>query len=207
MEKLNILPQFIYKFKSTDELLISTLNEIKNLTWQINENQTNYITEYGINLKNIKNFSNLHQWVTKCFIEVKNDLNYMCSNVEIIQSWANKSEHKMWHHGHIHPNSVFSAIYYLTDSESFTWFSIPSIWDSNNILKLDSEENSYPKNARTIYKEKSKSGNLLIFPSNLFHSVDENKDYQTRYTISFNAFPSGIIGNFDKKMGMEIKIL
>ena len=46
-----------------------------------------------------------------------------------------------------------------------------------------------------IHKEPTKSGHLLIFPSHLIHSVDENLSEHSRYSVSFNSFFSGQVGD------------
>ena len=45
---------------------------------------------------------------------------------------------------------------------------------------------------------------MVIFPSSLNHAVDINRSDDIRYTISFNAFPSGRIGIFNDLIGMDI---
>jgi uncharacterized protein (TIGR02466 family) len=121
--------------------------------------------------------------------------------------WGNRSEFQQWHHPHVHHNSLISGIFYLVNSDSCTWFSVENIWDlwSNSLgLKPYFDRENF---SRVIHKEKTIRGNLLIFPSYLYHSVDENTnvDYD-RYTISFNTFPCGKIGSYDKAEGLEIDI-
>ena len=54
------------------------------------------------------------------------------------------------------------------------------------------------------YQQSAIAGDMVIFPSSLNHGVDINRSDDIRYTISFNAFPSGRIGNLDDLIGMEL---
>ena len=40
-----------------------------------------------------------------------------------------------------------------------------------------------------------KAGRLLLFPSSLLHGVEQNTIGSVRYTMSFNTFIEGSIGN------------
>ena len=210
MEKIEILPQFVFKFECNDEKLISDIiSNLKNEEWVTNSN--NYITKNNRLEKN-EQYKKLYEWFDNCLSEVKDELKLECDKLKITQSWANKSLVTNWHHPHVHSNSLISGIFYLVDSDACTWFSIDSIWNFHRyglgdfkyqILKPNFDQNL----TKIIHKEKTVSGNLIIFPSSLYHSVDEHMSLNTeRYTISFNTFPCGKIGNYDMAFGVEIDI-
>lgn len=95
-------------------------------------------------------------------------------------------------------NSIISGIFYVTNSNANTWFSTPNIWTTFNGENYDNLKLNYDisKN-RIIHKQQTIRGDLIIFPSSLYHSVDEHLiAEQDRYSMSFNTFPSGKIGNF-----------
>ena len=48
---------------------------------------------------------------------------------------------------------------------------------------------------------------MILFPSNLEHSVDENFEKLSRITISFNSFPSGQVGLTDSLAGIYLDVL
>jgi len=199
MEKINIMPQTIYKFQSDKSLLSEALKNVKNLTkWrQNNHNQTSF--DYTL-LKR-EEYHNLFKWISDCLNFVVKDLDYQCDGMTVTQSWANKSDHNQWHHTHTHSNSIISGIYYLTDSDCSTWFAVKNIWQFNGVICLNTmdnlDENKCLKNSIIIHKEKSEAGKLLLFPSNLEHSVCTNMSEEPRYTISFNSFPVGELGRWD----------
>ena len=49
-------------------------------------------------------------------------------------------------------------------------------------------------NAGSYYFEPSDKL-LLIFPSEMFHQVEQNKSNITRYSLAFNAIPKGLVGD------------
>lgn len=206
MEKVSILPQFVYKFTCpSSELLHDTLFLLKNEAWKHNIN--NFLSEDNLLHKNPA-YHYISEWFHECLQKVKEDLEMECDELKITQCWANKSEFKQWHHPHIHSNSIVSGVFYVTDSNSSTWFSTSSIW---NLLSGENSDNvklTYNNNKNSIiHKQQTIQGDLIIFPSSLYHSVDEHLILDSdRYSISFNSFPSGKIGNFPSLSGMEIYV-
>ena len=129
---------------------------------------------------------------------------YKCDKLAISQMWANKAEHGNWHHPHLHPFSIISAIFYITDSPAITWFSIDNFWIANyKNLPLPLAED-FQGNPYIVHKEPSVKGKLLLFPSHLLHGVSEHKGDSPRYTISFNTFPAGLVGNCKKLASVVI---
>ncbi len=210
MEKINILPQFIYKFNFPDTQIISKIIwELENEEWQ--KNDSNYNSLNTLLHKNSKYFE-ICNWFYECVQKVKNDLSIECDEIKITQCWANKAHYGEWHHPHTHSNSIISGIFYLNNSNSNTWFSIPSFWnfiksvDYNDINVKLSYENGLNK-TRVIYKHPTTPGELIIFPSSLYHSVDDHLIMdKNRYSISFNTFPSGKIGKLSCLSGLELEV-
>jgi hypothetical protein len=62
--------------------------------------------------------------------------------------------------------------------------------------------------SQVIAKIKTSPGKLVLFPSHLYHSVDEHMiEDHPRYSLSFNTFPSGQIGNFAALAGLNLEVL
>ena len=212
MEKLEILPQVIFKFKCLDEDLISNiLLNLKQENWHSNLHTVRLnssVQTINNNLHKDVKYEKLFEWFHKCLNDVKNELNLNCEQLKICLSWGNKSGYNCWHHQHTHSNSFISGILYLTDSNSKTWFSIKNIWNMKS-------GNGYspilvtPENLDlVVHKEDTITANLIVFPSSLKHSVDEHKDESSeRYSISFNCFPSGRIVNAKELHTIEINVL
>lgn len=196
MEKLDILPTTLYKFKLPDKLLEQTLNMCNNIPW--NEQETRgdkiyYGTSYtgeSDSLHHAKGWTYLSEWFQKKVNEVKEDIKYTdMEDIRISQMWANRSTLLQWHHLHTHPNSVLSGILYIQGVSGKTWFVRKNNYDvSDKYMVL------LPDDGTIIHKIEPEKGTLLIFPSSLAHSVDENKSPIDRITISFNTFFKGKFG-------------
>jgi uncharacterized protein (TIGR02466 family) len=118
------------------------------------------------------------------------------SNIKfnITTSWVTLHRKDHYAQLHNHPNSLYSGVVYLqTDqnSGSITFHErLPTLFPSE--IELDIDEYNI-LNART-WSIQPKTGDLIIFPSYLKHSVEVNKSEQDRFVIAFNIFPSGILG-------------
>jgi uncharacterized protein (TIGR02466 family) len=206
MEKINILPQTIFRFKCDRYLVYDTLAKIKNEEWIITEGSIKFTTK-NIRLEKKPQYKNLYKWFHECLNKVKTELKFDCDEFKITQSWGNKEEFNQWHHSHIHPNSIVSGIFYLTNSNANTWFSMKNIWTNYNMNLYEIFKLNVFDKSQIIHKQKTISGDLIIFPSSLVHSVDEHQiQNNPRYTMSFNSFPCGKIGNHELLTGLEIDI-
>lgn len=204
MEKLDILPQTVFKFKCDEDLLKDTLGDLEKEKWIINN--VKFITENNVLVQDSK-YKKLHKWFHKCLKKVKDELNLNCEEFKIIQSWGNKEEYNQWHHVHTHPNSFISGVLYLTNSDAYTWFSVENIWSNSGLNLFRTFDYSADDKMEVIHKQETLAGDLIIFPSSLRHSVNEHTlTEHPRYTISFNAFPCGKVGDYNLLMGMEINI-
>ena len=208
MKVLEILPQKIFKFKCDPDLIKKSLINLEDEDWKDHEEwQISQSADVRLN-KNPKYFD-LYKWIKKCLMEVKNELNFKCTRLEITQSWANTSQkgQSMW--SHAHPNSFVSGILYLTNSNASTIFSMDSIWtnyyqNTSHTLQLKTTDHD---DLLVTHKQQTVQGDLIIFPSNLVHTVDDHdiSDYD-RYTISFNSFPAGVIGDMSNLSGLMIEV-
>ena len=209
MKVLEILPQKIFKFKCDPDLLKKTLINLEDEDWKDYGKYERMISS-DVRLNKNPKYSNLYKWIKKCLMEVKNELNFKCTRLEITQSWANTSQKgiSMWSHSH--PNSFVSGILYLTNSNASTIFSMDSIWsnyyqNASHTLQLKTTDHD---DLLVTHKQQTVEGDLVIFPSNLVHKVDEHDiDDYDRYTISFNSFPAGVIGDMSNLAGLIIEVL
>ena len=186
-----VTPGFqIYEFKSSTELITSSLAHCQNLVWS--KNTHNY-------LSSLISYDQLFSWFQTCIDRVTDEIypNLYKNNLKfkISAAWANKSEKSHYHHKHMHPNSWWSGIYYLTDHElgGTTKFYSDNPWYKfENADMFFLQDLVVPPSNITSYKPVA--GNLIIFPSNIMHDTTPNEDDHDRYTISFNVFPSGVLG-------------
>lgn len=194
MKKVKILPMDLYKFKLPEKLYDSVKARCNQIPWSELDTRDNaphfgksYPHQGGLHDK--EDWKDLTRWSQRKVDEVVKDLSYtQMEYLKINLMWANKSEHLQWHHPHTHPNSILSGIIYIQGEVGSTWFSRSSDYD------IRARYDVILPDPQIIHKQKPENGTLLIFPSTLMHSVDENKSSQDRITMSFNTFFKGTIG-------------
>ncbi len=146
-------------------------------------------------LKNLKNF----------FYESLNKYTKNISQSEqrlvITQCWANKNPPGSKHHEHVHPNSILSGVFYLRQDKT-----LPPIQFAKSVqaaMKLD------PKKYNNLNSETfllpCTSGELLLFPSDLKHSVPLNLGKEARLSMSFNTFSVDTLGSEDSLTHLDIR--
>ena len=138
-------------------------------------------------LGNIKAFieSKLHKFVK----EIMNSNNEMV----ITQSWINKSGKGESHHEHVHPNSMVSGVWYPVINEQLPPIQFRSKAQRDVSLQCEKFNNF---NSATFLLP-MKAGELIIFPSNLTHSVPANQSETERISLSFNTWCKGNLGDIN----------
>ena len=190
MEIIPIFPIPIYRNKINRSL--------EKELFYINNNQTKFIKNKNNRFSkdtyilNKKQFSNLKKEI-EYFIQ---DYFKVIINTEdkikpyITQSWLNFTETKESHHTHFHRNSYLSGVVYLNTQNDSITFHKPEQYERLHLSV--NQFNNYNCFAMTIPVE---TNDILIFPSNLHHSVDVKESKGTRISLAFNTFIKGNIGN------------
>lgn len=110
----------------------------------------------------------------------------------ITQSWINYTKPGEYHHRHAHPNSLVSGVLYLDSNK-----------DKDKIMFYSSVEYQRikPEIATwNLYNSQSwwfpvGTGELVMFPSELQHMVEQKQGNNLRTSLAFNTFLKGDIGN------------
>ena len=139
-------------------------------------------------LKKIRTFieTKLYQFVTKVMLST--------DTLAITQSWVNRSGKGESHHGHMHPNSIISGVWYPIIDETLPPIQFQRRDPPQIMLQSDKFNNI---NSETYFLP-LKAGELILFPSNLRHSVPANKYDKERVSLSFNTWPKGSMGSIDR---------
>ena len=121
----------------------------------------------------------------------------------LTQSWTAVNHKGDAHHSHIHPNTVFSCVYYAQAKSGDFQIKMPMsrIQDGYNFSYKILQNNIF--NSRT-YNASVKTGDILIFPGWLEHQALPNEDDAPRIIIGTNYFVKGILGDYDNKDQIEI---
>ena len=109
---------------------------------------------------------------------------FLPEKTNITNMWSVINSKNTFNIRHNHPNSLLSAAYYVKakkNSGSICFFDPKEARTMRRPLK----DKDNDLNADTI-KVEPLEGNLLLFPSYLHHSVDENLSDEDRIVISFN---------------------
>ena len=132
----------------------------------------------------------------RTFIEEK--LQYYVTNMWgskdrliITQSWFNRNCRGERHHEHQHPNSMISGVWYpkIHDKMPPIHFKKPLLRD----VSMGVEEYTIFNSASFMIP--MNKGELVLFPSNLPHSVQQNMTDEERISLSFNTWPKGSLGS------------
>ena len=119
----------------------------------------------------------------------------------ITQLWANRNPKGSKHHEHVHPNSIISGVFYLRQDPK-----LPPIQFSKSnqhAIKLDPKKyNNF--NAETFLLPCA-SGELILFPSSLRHSVPQNQGEEERISLSFNTFSIDALGSEESLTHLDIR--
>ena len=192
-------PLLITKYEGS---LVDELKHIDTLEWieqKANGNfksKDTYLLDYE-QFKNIKNF--IYESLNKFTKEV------LMSDQRLVvtQCWLNKNPKGSKHHEHVHPNSIISGVFYFKQDPK-----LPPISFSKSIqhaMKLD------PKKYNNLNSETfllpCTDGELILFPSNLKHSVPVNMGDEPRISMSFNTFSIDALGSEDSLTHLDIRSL
>jgi len=136
-------------------------------------------------LSNVRAFieAKLHEFVTKIYAST--------DKLVITQSWLNKSKKGESHHEHVHPNSMVSGVWYPQIHEQMPPIQFRS--RSQRDVALQTEQ--YNTFNSATFMLPMKKGELILFPSNLTHSVPTNVGEEERISLSFNTWPKGNMGD------------
>lgn len=110
---------------------------------------------------------------------------YDYEKLYITQSWINVNPPGTSHNYHNHTNSVLSGVLFLHTAKNCGDIILHKPKrDITPKVKFD-EDNYFTWGNRYFSPTNNQ---ILIFPSNLYHSVSENKSNITRVSLSFNTF-------------------
>ena len=120
----------------------------------------------------------------------------------ITTSWFTKCEGGQSSNFHNHNNCMLSGVLYLTTDENCGNIKFQNFDDKRYLIHKE-EYNVYNS---IDYSFKPSEGLLLIFPSEMWHRIEENKSDITRHSLAFNLTPVGLIGYENNVSHMKIKV-
>ena len=118
----------------------------------------------------------------------------------ITQSWLNWTDTNGSVHPHRHPNSYISGVIYLNalEGDNISFY-------SPKIPALQIEQNNYNEYNSLEWEFGVKTGDILIFPSNVVHTVEtRTANGGTRISLAFNIYPKGVLGSEEMRTFLQI---
>jgi uncharacterized protein (TIGR02466 family) len=113
----------------------------------------------------------------------------------ITQSWSLINRPGVGMHGHSHSNSIVSGSLYFTDMPepvAGMIFDRHRTYQQIEIRPDQGKRNLYNTPANIVIPKK---GEVILFSSSLQHTVERNNSPLPRYSIAFNSFVKGKIGD------------
>lgn len=143
-------------------------------------------------LKNTKiKIQNAIEYFTKTIMGIEQDF-------RITTSWINKIPKDDWIQQHSHPNSVISGVYYIetTSDCSPIVFNKPFLYTNfiHQTVQITFDENNKNQYNSDHIGVQPETGDLLLFPSWLEHTVNPQQPNVERIGLAFNCFPTGKFG-------------
>lgn len=114
----------------------------------------------------------------------------------VTQSWSLINPPGVGMHGHTHSNSIASGSLYFTDLPepvSGMIFDRHRTYQQIELRPERDKNNLYNAAANLVVPRKNE---VILFSSSLQHLVQVNASSQPRYSIAFNSFIKGRIGDF-----------
>lgn len=124
------------------------------------------------------------------------------TKIKITQSWLNLGQTGQYHHFHCHPNSLVSGCLYIRANKQHHSIDFHRVDGSQIFIKP--VENT-PLNS-LIWNYPVEAGQLILFPSRLYHSVPKNELPGERISLAFNTFATGILGDRDYPTELKLTV-
>jgi uncharacterized protein (TIGR02466 family) len=184
----------------------------------IYSNELNLNSEKIITYLNKLNFNRIKKEECVCYVSknfnIFNEIPFLRKQIEshvknylynifnykmdykFLNSWATKTNKNGNDEKHVHCNTFLSGVYYPIGNENFK---IKFYKKKNEFWDIKCKEYNEFNSKEVIFKI-DKNNTLLLFPSDLEHSIVKNNSEITRYSIAFNINPKGYIGEDDAKV-------
>ena len=198
-ELLQIFPTPVLITKYEGDLN-KELKYVDNLPYKEQKGNANFKSQDSYLLE-IEELKNIKDFFYESLNKYTKNISQSDQRLVITQCWANKNPPGSKHHEHVHPNSILSGVFYLKQDKT-----LPPIQFNKflqHAMKLDPKK--YNNLNSEIFLLPCVDGELLLFPSNLKHSVPTNVGKEARISLSFNTFSVDTLGSEDSLTHLDIR--
>jgi hypothetical protein len=192
MEIINIFPTCLGLSKLDRELTCNEFDFIKSLDKKKNKENSLSVNSYVLESDELKD---IKEWISHILTNYFNKIYKpkLSTEIYITQSWVNYSKKGESHHKHSHPNSFLSAVFYIKSDEN----SGRIVFHKKECRELTIDTDDYNGYNANSYYMPVNDLELLIFPSNLIHSVETVETENERISLALNTFVKGDLGDIN----------
>jgi uncharacterized protein (TIGR02466 family) len=115
--------------------------------------------------------------------------------IYVTQSWSLICKSNMGMHSHSHSNSILSGSLYYCELPTPPAGMVFTRFDSYQQIDLPPDTQKRNIYNSPINRVVPRQNDVLLFSSRLTHLVEPNQSAQPRYSIAFNTFVKGTLGN------------
>lgn len=194
MELVSLFPSCLLLNKIEEPFTQDELDCILEYKDDVRANTGNITTNDVLVLENPRLFrlkKIVEEALQDYLMQLYNPINPNSIKLVITQSWFNYTDKTQYHHKHHHHNSIISGCIYINsikdkDSIVFTRRATGDNWQLQAL-----EQNYFNCNEFTVNVG---TGDVVLFPSNMLHSVPKTNHEHTRISLAFNSFWEGELG-------------
>jgi uncharacterized protein (TIGR02466 family) len=124
--------------------------------------------------------------------EFANAYSHLIDDIHICNSWGNVVRQNDTIRLHRHSNSYISGSFYLTDGSPFNIVDAERTSLFGGFLPECRQDGNF--RSMESFNIAPKPGRIILFPASLMHCVLVSKSAEPRYSIAFNAIPTGRFG-------------
>lgn len=207
MPEFEILPVFPSVISATrlESNLTEFWKNIENLEFFPSTADDTHLVFSSRNMKILESYLELKKILLDTFYDFKNQtLKLHTTDFDITTSWITKTDPEGFCQYHCHRNSYYSGVLYNSktnqpDSGNLLFTDV-GIKEETILINQPTEWNIL--NSRRIVIEPDE--NLLVFfPSSLRHRISRYTGLTPRYSLAFNIFPIGNLGNGDSFLDLN----
>lgn len=200
MEKgfvLPIFPTVVTMNKMERYFTLEELDFMLSFKDKVRENESNtkdiYILENEV-LSDIKKIC--ENALRDYLLQIYDPVNPNDIELKITHSWLNFTKKGQFHHKHTHHNSFLCGCLYINAKKGKDTIIFTKMDSGENWQIQSNQSNSFNSNQFVLTVQ---TGDIVIFPSNLTHSVPLIEE-DGRLSLAFNSFFSGNIGFIEGPM-------
>ena len=150
---------------------------------------------------NKKPYREIRKHIEKHFKKYANEILEWDQNFDITTSWLTKTLCGEKSRYHNHNNCMYSGVLYLKTPKTKARIKFQN-YENKRFHLIPKKYNLY--NYVEFFLD-TLPGDIVIFPSEVFHKIDLNETNEERISLAFNFIPVGTIGNYKSDSFCEIK--